>query len=375
MTTAQESDNLGYIGEIPVRNLWLLMLYASQLFRQMDALQKREIEDNPDDIPDLVAEILARAVERRLRRNLSFGYQSRQAILSRVRGRIDHIHTERRQLLHRGVVACRFEELTVDTPRNRYVRAALEKSAKMVQRVDLSRRCRVLAIRLVHMGVSREHLIRHDPSVNLMGRTDTADRQMLAAAQLAFDLALPTEISGSRNLSSPSREPRWVWELYEKAIVGFYDVTLTQWGWKVESQQTLHWNTGNMTERIGEILPSMRADTVLNHTDFDRRIIIDTKFTSILKPGNYRAQTLASPHIYQIYAYLRSQEGRDSLADTASGILLYPAVNCSVDESVDIQGHNIRFTTVNLAATPGEIRHRLLELIDSDLIQIKKRHQ
>ena len=58
MTTVQASDTLGYIGEIPVRNLWLLMLYASQLFRQINDLQKREVEDNPDDIPDLVAEIL-----------------------------------------------------------------------------------------------------------------------------------------------------------------------------------------------------------------------------------------------------------------------------------------------------------------------------
>ena len=370
MNTVQANDNLGYIGEIPVRNLWLLMLYASQLFRQMDDLQKREVEDNPDDIPDLVAEILARAVERRLRRNLSFGYQPRQAILSRVRGRIDHIHTERRQLLQRGLVACRFEELTVDTPRNRYVRAALEKSAKMVRR-NLARRCRTLATNLVRMGVSGEHLIRHDPSLNLPGRTDTADQQMLAAAQLVFDLALPTETAGPKNLSSPSRDPQWVWNLYEKAIAGFYDVTLTQWGWKVDSQQTLRWNTGNMTDRIDDILPSMRADTVLDHTASGCRIIIDTKFTSILKPGNYRTQTLASPHIYQIYAYLRSQEGRDSLADTASGILLYPAVNCLVDESVDIQDHNIRFATVNLDATPGEIRHRLLELIDPDLVSTK----
>ena len=374
MTTAQENDKPGYIGEIPVRNLWLLMLYASQLFRQRDDLQKRDVEDNLDDIPDLVVEILARVVERRLRRNLSFGYQPRQAILSRVRGRIDHIHTERRQLLQRGLIACRFEELTVDTPRNRYVRAALEKSAKMVQRVDLSRRCRALATSLVRMGVSGENLIRHDSLVNLTGRMDIADRQMLAAAQLAFNLALPTEIPGPRNLSSPSRER--VWELYEKAIAGFYDVTLTQWGWKVDSQQTLHWNTGNMTDGMRPILPSMRADTVLDHIASGRRIIIDTKFTSILKTGNYRTQTLASPHIYQIYAYLRSQEGLgDPLADTASGILLYPAINCPVDESVDIQGHNIRFATVNLAATPGEIRHRLLELIDSDLIQMKKRHQ
>ena len=368
MTTAQESDNLGYIGEIPVRNLWLLMLYASQLFREINDLQKREAEDNPDDIPDLVAEILARAVERRLRRNLSFGYQPRRAILSRVRGRINHIHTERRQLLHRGLVACRFEELTVDTPRNRYVRAALENSAKMVRRTDLSRRCRALATGLVRMGVSGEHLIRHDPSVNLTGRMDIADRQMLAAAQLAFDLALPTETAGPENLSSPSREPQWVWNLYEKAIAGFYDVTLTQQGWRVHPGRQLDWAKGTRTEGIDDILPSMRADTILDHTASGCRIIIDTKFTSILKPGNYRTQTLASPHIYQIYAYLRSQEGRDSLADKASGILLYPAVNCSVDESVDIQGHNIRFATVNLDATPREIRHRLLELIDPNLV-------
>ena len=369
MTAVEENDNLGYIGEIPVKNLWLLMLYASQLFRQMNDLQKRDFEDNPDDIPDLVAEILARAVERRLRRNLSFGYQPRQAILSRVRGRIDHLYTERRQLLHRGLVACRFEELTVDTPRNRYVRAALEKSAKMVRRVDLSRRCCALATGLVRMGVNGEHLIRHDPSVNLIGRMDIADRQMLAAAQLAFDLALPTETPGPRNLSSPSREPRWIWELYEKAIAGFYDVTLAQRGWRVHSQKTLHWNTGNMTDGIGTILPSMRADTVLDNTASSRRIIIDTKFTSILKPGFHRDQTLASGHIYQIYAYLRSQEGLgDPLADTASGMLLHPAVACSVDESVDIQGHKIRFATVNLDATPREIRRRLLEFIDPTLV-------
>ena len=369
MAAFQESDKLGYIGEIPVKNLWLLMLYASQLFRQRDDLQKRDVEDNLDDIPDLVAEILARAVERRLRRNLSFGYQPRQAILSRMRGRIDHIRTERRQLLHRGLVACRFEELTVDTPRNRYVRVALEKSAKMVQCVDLSRQCRALATGLVRMGVSGEHLIRHDPSVNLLGRTDTANRQMLAAAQLALDLALPTETAGSRNLSSPSREPQWVRKLYEKAIAGFYDVRLTQRRWKVHPGRQLDWSKGKKTKGIDNILPKMLTDIVIDDVVLDHRIIIDTKFTSILKPGFRRDQTLASGHIYQIYAYLRSQEDLgDPLADKASGILLYPAVNCTVDESVDIQGHNIRFATVNLDATPGEIRHRLLELIDPDLV-------
>ena len=113
-----------------------------------------------------------------------------------------------------------------------------------------------------------------------------------------------------------------------------------------------------MSDGIGAIFPTMLTDIVLDHMVYRRRIIIDTKFTSILKPGFHRDQTLASGHIYQIYAYLRSQEERldDPLADTASGMLLYPAIDCSVDEAVDIQGHYIRFATVNLAANPREIR-------------------
>ena len=61
--------------------------------------------------------VLAHAVEERLRRNLSSGFREREAELIRVRGRIDLLNTERHQLLARGKVACRFEELTIDTPR------------------------------------------------------------------------------------------------------------------------------------------------------------------------------------------------------------------------------------------------------------------
>ena len=128
-------EEIGRIGRIPVRNLWLLMLYASELFRDLEK-SKVAVEDNPDDIPDLVAEILCRMVERRIQRNLSHGYRSREAVLGRVRGRIDLLNTVRDRLLDRGKVACRFDELTVDTARNRFVRAALEEIPKWSAVVD-----------------------------------------------------------------------------------------------------------------------------------------------------------------------------------------------------------------------------------------------
>jgi 5-methylcytosine-specific restriction enzyme subunit McrC len=59
-------------GRIPVRNLWLLLLYASDLARFGDRFDAA-VEESPD-LPDLVARLLCFAVEHRLRRNLSRGY-------------------------------------------------------------------------------------------------------------------------------------------------------------------------------------------------------------------------------------------------------------------------------------------------------------
>ena len=142
MTTVAEPMASGFIGRIPVRNIWLLFLYASQLYRELPEAHRVELEEAPDDIPELVAELLADAVERRLRRNLAVGYQRRNDVLNRVCGRIDLLRTERQQLLQRGQVACTFDELTIDTPRNRCVREALLLLARVVRREPLGRKCR-----------------------------------------------------------------------------------------------------------------------------------------------------------------------------------------------------------------------------------------
>lgn len=230
----------GHIGRIPVRNLWLLMLYASELFSTC-GIGNVGLEDSPDDLPDLIAEILAHAVELRQRRHLNLGYRSRDAVLNRVRGRIDVLKTERHQLLERGLVACRFDELTIDTPRNRFVRAALETISKIVQNKKLSHRCRVLAHGMKAMGVSGNAPTRAQISTDRFGRNDADDRFMVAAAKLAFDLALPMEAAGSNMLTLPEREERWIRTLFEKAVGGFYSVVLQPQGWRVQRGGWLNW--------------------------------------------------------------------------------------------------------------------------------------
>ncbi|MCY4653532.1 MAG: 5-methylcytosine-specific restriction endonuclease system specificity protein McrC [Dehalococcoidia bacterium] len=361
------TDPISYLDDkVPVRNIWLLMLYASDLYRYTKEERIASIEENPDDIADLVAEILAGSVERRIRRNMSFAYQSKDAVLSRLRGRVDLLRTERGQLLRRGKIACRYDELTIDTPRNRFVRAALTRIAKTVQRDDLARRCRTLATTMGRMGVGGHLPHLNDLSIASFGRLDADDRQMVAAAQLALDPALPNESDGASYLSKPYTEREW-WRLFEKAVAGFYGFVLKGQGWRVRPQHNINWPIVKKTEDIDNIFPSMQPDIVLDDPSVAHRIVIDTKFTSILQynQGWYRPESLKRNHIFQIYAYLRSQEDSgDPLWSGASGLLLYPEVKGRrVDEFVTIQGHEIRFATVDLTTQATEIRNQLLQAI------------
>lgn len=350
----------GFIGRIPVRNIWLLMFYASDLLRTAERALV-DVERNPDAIADLVAELLVRAVEERQRRHLSLGYRLRSADLTRVRGRIDVLRTERQQLLSRGAVACRFVELSVDTPRNRFVRGALEALARLVARPDLRHRCRKLATDMKALGVSGEMPSRTELGADRIGRHDAADREMLAAAKLAMDLVLPTEQAGLRPLPMPDREEQWARRLFERAVGGFYRTVLPRERWRVWTGGLLDWPIDWRTEGARDIMPGMQTDVVLDDALTTHRIVIDTKFTSIVTVGWRRETTLRSGYLYQIYAYLRSQTGRgDQLADSAEGLLLHPAIGVAVDESIKLQGHLIRFATVDLAADTEAIRRQLI---------------
>ena len=379
MTTTVDSAAVGTVGRIPVRNIWLLMLYASDLYRELPQSRRVAVEDAPDDLPNLVAEILTHAVERRMRRNLSFGYRRRHADLDRVRGRIDLLRTERRQLLQRGRVACSFDELTVDTPRNRFVKAALDLLAGIVSDGDLTHRCRAVSANMERAGVTGDPTAsrhrRPRTPLSRLGRLGADDRQMLTAARLAFDLALPTEDIGTSHLASPDRDERWARTLFERAVGGFYDVVLSHDGWRVSAGSWIQWPVAARSPDVEVVLPSMQTDIVLVRPESEgrRRIVIDTKFTEILKRGHYRDQTLDSGYIYQIYAYLRSQERNDDPRSFDSiGVLLHPSVGFDFYEAAMIQGHEIRFATVDLAADSHTIRNQLLRIVktsplDSDV--------
>ncbi|MDV7101997.1 5-methylcytosine-specific restriction endonuclease system specificity protein McrC [Gordonia amicalis] len=345
---------------IPVRNLWLLMLYASQLFQRDQNLRKGSLEANPDEMFDLVAEILVIAAERRLQRSLGRQYRSRSNTLTRVRGQIDVLTTESKMLLAQGRVACRFDELSVDNLRNRVLRTALVLAARHVGDLTLERRARGLAEILTQYGVSSRLVTQREAAQLTLGRNEQDDVEAIDAARLLIQMAIPAEDVGKQTGRDPEREAARIRALYETAVRGFYRAALPAEWTVAPGEVHHHWPVNDASDGLAAVLPIMKTDTLLESAS--RRIIVETKFADALKPNQFGAAKLARAHIFQLYAYVQSQHGKDDLSTTAEGVLLYPVVGQHLDESATIQGHRYRFLTVDLGGSASAIRETLLSV-------------
>lgn len=364
-------DNDIFIAEsgktrIPIRNLWLLLLYASKLYAD-DHAQMSDVEEAPDKLPQLLARILADAVDHRVKSPLTPSFQRAEADLRRVRGRINVKRTVTRSMLSKGLVACSFEHLCVDTPRNRLARQALLGISALVPDQQLRTRCRRLAYNLERMGVGTGPSGSQDPGIDSFHRNDKNDRRFVYAARLAMTLALPQHQSGDGpgQLHAPRLTDGQLRSLFEAAAGGLYKAALPAKSWSVRTGTHLTWSVTSASPGIALLLPGMKTDIMIEDMNTGHFTIIDTKFTSILGRAHHGTDRFKSGHLYQLYTYLRSQERPDDpMTLSSSGLLLYPSTGQHIHESMTLHGHTLSLATVDLSASPRDIRDGFLKAVD-----------
>lgn len=344
--------------KIPLRNIWLLFLYAADLVHVKD--QWKVAPESAKDLPELVARLLVHVVEQRLRRNLSRGYLPKHAVLPRVRGRIDILQTVTGQLLERGHIACSFEEHTMHTPRNRLVRAALDYLAICVEDAEVVHACRSLSLALGRLGVGSAKPSRAEMAADQIGRNEAPDLLMVNLARMAFETLIPSEQEGGTNALKADTSPHLVRRLFEQAVANALRLELEPQGWQVRAGRRLKWPVNSASNSVLSYLPSMQTDIELTHHAQRRKVVIDTKFTHIFAATQYRDEVLKSGYLYQLYAYLRTQEeiGLEK-GWKSEGMLLHPQVDGVIDEHIDLQGHRMRFKTINLMCSAQHLETQL----------------
>lgn len=320
-----------------------------------------DVEDAPT-LDALLASMLLKLMNQRLRIGIGRNYVDEKHLLRGVRGRISFSDSLKQHTFERGQAYCEFQEYSLNAPKNQIVRSTL---LRLIQTGQFGP---VGAEELRH-GLRR--LVRDMDGVDLielkldfirrqqLGRNDKDYRLMLAICELILQRQMPSDSDGHYNLPALDREELVFHRIYERFVANFYRHHLG--GWKVTPQKYFYWHE----KAPNSYLPIMKPDILLEEKESGRIVVVDTKFTAkSISENQWGGEKFDQHHLYQMYAYLKTQEHLSEQHRTASGILLYPATNTiEISEKVELQGQMLRLESVDLTRPWLEIEQALLKLI------------
>lgn len=346
---------------IPIRNLWYLFLYAWDLARYRDRWSA-ELEASPS-LPALLARVLVDVTRDLMRRGLGRSYVAAEQTMRGIRGRVDLARSLKHLAFADGMAHCRYEELAPDDLRNRILRSTLHRLAKDPCVTGGDAATRALRRDLAELVRELDGIALVEPSAALfnrlrLGRNAGPYQLAMNVCRLAHRLEMPSERQGPAALTALLRDEILHHRLFERFVLNFYRLRLR--GEFEASSEMLSW-----PDAFGcRLVPGMRTDiTLRSRRPPGRRIVIETKFSAAaLAASPFGDEAFKPANLYQLYAYLRSQEEASDAHRTASGVLLYPAVDLHLDEHMLVQRHRIRVATVDLGARWPAIEDRLLDI-------------
>lgn len=353
---------------IPIRNLWYMLLYAWNEV-PLNAIHGWTLEAvetlNPATLDTLFASVLMKLVQQRLRIGLGHDYVDEKRSLRGIRGRVQFAETLKNRTLERGQVVCEYQGYSANSINNQIIRSTLARLLKLgnfgpdpAPAKEIQQKLRRLLRDLDGIDTLTVELTPELIHRQFVTRNDHDYRLMLAICDLILQRQMPGGSGTAAIVPAVDRERLVLYSIYERFVANFYRLHLKDW--KVSAQKRLDWHARNTNEH----LPQMVPDLILQEKASGQIIILDTKFTeNSLVENQWGKPVYDSSHLYQLYAYLKSQEHLSEAHRHATGILLYPVIRQRFSERVELQDHILRLESVDLGATWQEIEKQLIGLI------------
>ncbi|HET9504303.1 MAG TPA: hypothetical protein VFO93_12240 [Hymenobacter sp.] len=341
---------------VPIATLYYLLCYAWQRLPAPAVL--RATEATPFHRPlELLTQMLLHATRERLRAGLPLTFQTQEAELRALRGRIELAPSLSQGLLPQGRAVCTYDELSANTPLHQLLLGtvaalATHRAVPVALRRELSqlrRRFPAGVAALVPTAAVFPALRRQRPGGE--------DAFLLHLCELIYETALPAPAENSpRRFVDFRRDERLMARIFEQAVRNFYRREQRQYRVFAE---TIAWQANAPKAEDMALLPTMLTDTTLESSA--RKIILDTKYYAAALRPRYDQQRLIAPHLYQLYAYL--QNVQPAAGQQLEGILLYPAATAAVDVRYTLGGHPVRIVTLDLHQPWPGIAADLLALV------------
>ena len=340
---------------IPIRNIYFLLCYAWNQLAEGNLVDVSALDST--ELADLFAVVLLKGTRHVIRRGLDQGYQSFEGELASIRGRVDVAASARKMLLAHGRACCVYDELNVNTLPNRILKATLRHLTN-IPTLDESLRKKLRGLTRSLGDIEDIQLTKLSFRQIQLNGNKRFYRFLLNVCELVQGAWLVDEATGTYRFRDFLRDERKMAKLFESFILNFYRIERPE---MTVTSERIYWTAVSEEDQELQQLPSMLIDVVLR--DNQRTIVIDAKYYKETLQTHYGKETVRSPHLYQLFAYLKNLEPRGGADAQAEGILLYPVVGQSVRLSYQMPGHMLRIRTVDLSRPWQEIHNELLQIV------------
>ena len=349
---------------IPLPTLYYFLCYAWNRLPEPAVLLASEA--TPFERPlGLLAQVLLHATRRLLKTGLPRTFETQQAELTSLRGRVELAPTLGRGLLDQGRAVCTFDELSTASPLHRLLAQTLDLLGRATALPPVLRRGLNQVGQRLPAGLSNATLPPPTAATFRELRRQRPDSQaafLVHVCELVWQMALPKPTaSGHRRFVDFRRDEGLMARIFEQFTRNFF--RREQRRYRVFTE-TIAWQAEAQLTNDLALLPTMLTDTTLEAPD--RKIILDTKYYAAALRPRYDRPRLIAPHLYQLYAYLQNQ--RPTPGQALEGVLLYPAghgpaATQDVDVRYTLGGHPVCIFTLNLHQPWPGIAADLLKLI------------
>lgn len=344
---------------IPVLNIYHMLLYAWDALEQADSVQVQDQEYAK--LVDLFAGVLHTGTEHILRRGLDRGYIPVRETIAGIRGKVDLSASVKTNVLQHAKAVCEYDELSHDVPHNRILKSTIRRLLKVDDLSDDLREQLAETHYRLHQIAEIEVTDRAFRSIRLH-RNNRQYGLLMDVCRLIHDARLTTEEAGEKEFRDFFRDVHKMRHLFERFVRNFYRNERKQGRLEFRvGRKRLDWVATATKEADGALIPKMFMDIPL--VSPKRVIIIETKFVPEALTEHLQKFTLRSGHLYQLFAYLKNYEPLLKPGQKLEGILLYPTVSVKLDLRYTFGKHPVRVVTVDLNRPWMDVEEHLRLLV------------
>jgi len=346
--------------KIPIRNLFYLLSYVWDVDWEMEwsAIDV----DKSSDALNLLAKIITISTDRIIRRGLDRGYKDVSEEMFGVRGRIDIASIIKRNGFTNARLICNFEELDYSVLHNQIIKTTLVNLShangldKGLREEVLDLTHRLKAIGSIELSQNIFSKVRFHSNISNY-------RLPVAVSKLIYDQLMPNQETGKYQFANITEEK--LHTIFEKFVFKFYEKHLNQTIYTGIKSDALSWQDTYFEDGIDDFLPVMKTDVSLSNST--SKLVIECKFyESALQSrrisGKNLRETFISNHLYQLFAYLKNLEIKNT--KDISGLILYAENGKKISSVYSMHGHKVSIKTINLDSSPQQINDAMIACLE-----------